>query len=509
MAGVAAWVKEQVRPLFGNAVAERDRRVQLRGAKSVLLWSAYVLVFILVATFAYSAFVTNAYSYSAGVGGSQGDHTLSVLSAQRQLKTFYDTIFNVLGGVVSLIAPVMGASSIVAERQKRLLDLVLSSPVTPGYYVIGKLASCYRYIWLLLLLALPMVSVGVVMGGASWWEVAGSFLTISLSGLVLAAIGVAVSANSQKVVGAVVTSLVLAFATVGLEFGVSASYTFTRFMGRSNEMPVLGTLSPFGATQVVSSVTNIGAVPVPNVILVVPLTLLIVAVLVMAAASALQTRHTRIVTVYRATLAVLAAVGGVVAAGSSPTSPANIIQTAGGFVFFYAFVIPYISCYGAGDPAKYLYDGAPKVRNTFRAAPSGALSYVLLLPVLFFGGVVAGRAGHMDAEGWQALALSGGGTLSLCFAMWGLSRVTSRLGTSIRISQGLSLLTSLITAFLFLLVSATQPYNTGVPMTPFVLLAGGQEMVGAKIGWAVVLFVVGGVLAFVEPAVNKARWAHI
>jgi len=51
------------------------------------------------------------------------------------------------------------------ERQHGPWILVFSAPVAPRYYLVGKTIAVYRYIWMLLILSLPVTAACVVLGG--------------------------------------------------------------------------------------------------------------------------------------------------------------------------------------------------------------------------------------------------------------------------------------------------------------------------------------------------------
>lgn len=47
------WVEETWRTYIGNATSVRDFRVQMRGSKTVLAWSLYLIILLLTGYFAY------------------------------------------------------------------------------------------------------------------------------------------------------------------------------------------------------------------------------------------------------------------------------------------------------------------------------------------------------------------------------------------------------------------------------------------------------------------------
>ncbi len=198
---IGSWIRSSLSCYFGNAATVRDFRVQLRGNRAILLWGFYLLVLI--------GFTMIVYSGSAA--GAQS----SIVDAQRKLREFYQSVMILLAVMINLIAPALTAGSIVMERQRRSLDLVFSAPVTPKYYLVGKMVSSYRYIWMLLILSLPITSACVVLGGATWSDVIAAYLILSSNALIYTAIALLLSTLSRQPVAAVVWSYV---ASIGYSF---------------------------------------------------------------------------------------------------------------------------------------------------------------------------------------------------------------------------------------------------------------------------------------------------
>src|ERR1044072_9677517 len=113
---------------------------------------------------------------------------MSMTDAQHPLKGFYNKIIYLLSTVMWLVAPALTATAIVSERQRKSLDLVFSAPVSPKYYLVGKMLSSYRYVWMLLVLSLPVTAACVVLGGAVWSEGLAAYGLLSLPGVIYTAI---------------------------------------------------------------------------------------------------------------------------------------------------------------------------------------------------------------------------------------------------------------------------------------------------------------------------------
>jgi len=74
--------------------------------------------------------------------------------------------------VITLIALYMAAGSVSKEREDGTLDIMLTTPITPRYYIWGKLRGLVKYLSLLIalpVLSLAIVSLYTVVGRISRW----------------------------------------------------------------------------------------------------------------------------------------------------------------------------------------------------------------------------------------------------------------------------------------------------------------------------------------------------
>ena len=82
-----------------------------------------------------------------------------------------------------LFTPALTAGSISAEKEKRTLDLLLTSKMTPGQIIRGKFLSSMSMIGLLFISSLPTLSLVFVYGGLKLWDFV--FLLLNLYVMVI------------------------------------------------------------------------------------------------------------------------------------------------------------------------------------------------------------------------------------------------------------------------------------------------------------------------------------
>ncbi len=456
MAG-SEWLRQTRRTYFGNAAAQRDFRVQLRGNRSMLLFGLYLAILITVAYFKY--------------GDIAGNTQISVVQAQRELREFYTLIVSLLAGMVAIVTPGLAATTIVMERQRRSLDLVFSAPVAPRYYLVGKTIAVYRYIWMLLILSLPVTAACVVLGGASWSDVLTVYGLLSIHGLLFAAIGLLMSTVSSKPVAAVVWTYVAVAGYLIASTGTAAAYSYRPMMG-GGEVPFMVGLSPFSAIFTVGTYTPMFGYHVPNYLLASLAILVGVRLCLLGAGSILsegrETANLRIHWILMATVCAfgltywLGVAGGYASMASSTafgrSDPRAAVLGYGLFWVLTPLVlaIPTLSAYGDDGFGRQRDNGWFDVRRTFDGTPAGALPYIFLMVLTT---ALAGVIGLVTAGGKMPSALF---AVYVAYAMgfWGLFWAIARVASSYGI--GLKAARTAVVAAVVLLIALPVPFLSAV-----------------------------------------------
>jgi ABC-type transport system involved in multi-copper enzyme maturation permease subunit len=373
-----AWLQENYRVYVGNATATRDFRVQLRGSRAVWLWALYLGVLIVYGIMTYNSSAT--------------EMQVSISEAQTRLNMFYKQIMGLLGVMILLVAPALTATAVVAERQRQSLDLVFSAPVSPKYYLVGKMLSSYRYTWMMLVLSLPVTSACVVLGGSTWGDVLGGYVLLSFHALVLTAIALLMSTVSQKPVAAIVWSYFAAifYSVVGTTVSAMNIVSGMFGMGRQTfEQPFTITFSPFTVSESAPTYTTLFDTRVPNWVFMAIIALLISKIMLLAAGSSLSVFGSAEVKSLRIhgliyTWALMFAIPMALPATGMTASSRSIDSHALSLVYGWCLVplvifLPFITCYGRDQERRFWPDGTFRLRNLFIGTPSGGLPYIWAL----------------------------------------------------------------------------------------------------------------------------------
>lgn len=498
MGAVAAWFQQTRRTYLDNAASVRDYRVQLRGNRSVILFGLYLFVLIAVAMTVYNELA--------------GGTSISVVDAQRRLRDFYGVVTALLGGIVSLVAPALTATSIVMERQRRSLDLIFSAPVTPKYYLVGKMLASYRYTWMLLVLALPVTAACVVLGGASWADVLVTYLALSMHALVFTAMALLMSTLSPKPVSAVVWSYACAIGFLILTFSATASSMIGSFMGRSTqEAPFFVAMNPFYLAYSVNTHTTVWTTEVPNWVFTVVLCALISKLCLLGAGTLLSAQPARELRSLR--LHFLVYLAGLVAytAWESASSTVSVGVITFWFLSPLFLVMPFLSAFGVDAERRYRPNGWFSIRHTFDGTPAGALPYVY---TLIFGCLAAGYAGDYFGNGHRiqsselayVLYIVGFWTM-----FWAIGRFASSMFPGLRSARMLQFASFVVLVLLpipfFATLAASSLYTASASLWDFYILR--PFFIGSSTGAEVVATIYGSITLLLGALIGLAAERNV
>lgn len=429
MATVQDWAKRNFAVYIDNATSKRDFRAQLRGNRSALLWTVYLLAFIGIGMWNY--------------GESVAQGTTNVVAAQKGLQDFYKVVMALLGGMVTLVAPALAATAIVIERERRSLDLVFSAPVSPKLFLVGKMLSAYRYTWMLLVLSLPVTAVCVMLGGATWGEVLSAYVLLSLHGLLYSAIALTVSSMAQKPVSALIWSYASIAGAAIVGGSMAGPYAFTSY--RADDPLAFGvTMSPFAVASAAGTSTPIFGIHIPNWLLFGVLVLFLVRLCLLGAGSVLssygarETRNLRLTGLVGMVLA--GSIATLVTASSLATSTSFSTTDYGYFAgnigaalsLLLTLPLPVLVCYGIDGDRKFWPNGAFSKNEALRGTPAGGLPYILLMLGAAFLSVLV----TAFALGMNSLTPDLFASVWWCGAFWtfcwSLGRLASALTTELR-----------------------------------------------------------------------------
>lgn len=179
-------------PIFAFSAIRR-----MRSARTPLLITLYSLLLALLAYF-------TVYGRFMGATVTLGDMRLSVDG--------YAYMIMLQFALLVLVAPAMTAGSISGERERQTLDLLLVTNTGAVKLVLGKLLESFGFLALMVMCSLPMLSLVLITGGATFAHVLVSVAFLLLTALAALSVGLVCSSLFQRTVTATVMSYLSVFA---------------------------------------------------------------------------------------------------------------------------------------------------------------------------------------------------------------------------------------------------------------------------------------------------------
>jgi len=190
--------------LLNNPVAVKELRSRMRGRRAFVVLTIYLLlmsVFIFFVYLAYLAASQNSFGPSSRQAGK------AVFAAVLAVEVF----------LVLFVGPAFTSGAISGEKERRTYELLRTTLLPARTLVSGKLLSALSYVFLLILVSLPLQSIAFLLGGVAPVEVLLSQLLVALSAVTYALIGLYFSSLMRSTLVATITTFGIA---MFLTFGV-------------------------------------------------------------------------------------------------------------------------------------------------------------------------------------------------------------------------------------------------------------------------------------------------
>lgn len=144
------------------------------------------------------------------------------------------TIFPVLAfcelAVVSLVIPVLTATSISGERERQTLDIMLTTTVKPVSIVLGKLLSAVAVTLMYVVSSLPFLAIAFMVGGLNWSDLFRFVGAVVFVGIYAGSFGIFYSCRKRTSVSATIATIAMIAAIIILTVVAAAvltNYTYT------------------------------------------------------------------------------------------------------------------------------------------------------------------------------------------------------------------------------------------------------------------------------------------
>ncbi len=211
-----------------QTIMVKELRSRMRGRRAFIVLTIYLGILALITYGVYIVVAPNVRGMVGGGGFGFGQANASALIGQSIFSAL--SIFQLI--LVCFIAPAFTAGQISLEREKQTLDLLISTPMRPGAFVIGKLAAALAFVVLMIVAAVPISAIVLMYGGASVDDIVRQQLVLLATALMLGAVGLFFSALLKRTQAATVLTYITVLA---LTLGTALLFGF--WTAVANQMP--------------------------------------------------------------------------------------------------------------------------------------------------------------------------------------------------------------------------------------------------------------------------------
>lgn len=139
-----------------------------------------------------------------------------------EIYTAYVAFFPVLAiselCIIAIIVPIITASSISGERERKTLDVLLTTTTTSYAIIRGKITSAVIRVMMFVLASIPLLSVSFIVGGTSWAALFGFLALACFFAFFAGSIGIFCSSICKKSITSIILSYVIYFVIYGISF---------------------------------------------------------------------------------------------------------------------------------------------------------------------------------------------------------------------------------------------------------------------------------------------------
>ena len=197
-----------------NPIVKKDLQVTARSMRFSWGLFAYEAVVAL-------AFLLGLSSIQSGVVGYYGDGNI-----YQELINLFPVLAIAQVCIVSLIVPVMTASSISGEKERQTFDIMMTTCMSPLSIVFGKVSSAVLRVLFYVMGSLPVMALSFVVGGLSWSVLFYFVLAVIVLSVFAGSIGILCSSLCRRSISAVILTFVMYFVLNILTFCPLFVYLF-------------------------------------------------------------------------------------------------------------------------------------------------------------------------------------------------------------------------------------------------------------------------------------------
>ncbi len=216
-----------------NPIVSKEYRSRMRTWRSPLAMTLYIL---LLGGLGWAVFSSLASAAQNGFGGQSANYGQQLF--------LWLILFQAL--LLTFIVPALTAGAISGERERQTIDLLFVTRIPPFSIIWGKLLASMSFVFILLLLSVPIFSLVFLFGGIEVDQVLTAFLVCAMTALTLGVLGILFSTVTRRTLPSTVAAYVGAFLVVAgsLLWGQLFPTTIDPTSTKAPAPPAVSYLSP-------------------------------------------------------------------------------------------------------------------------------------------------------------------------------------------------------------------------------------------------------------------------
>ncbi len=195
---------------FNSPMIKKDLKVICRSMK--FSWGLFAYEAVLVVVFLFSLSIANIERSYTGV------------TSNTDIYSGYVYFFPAIGitqlMIIALIVPIITASSISGERERKTMDVLMTTTTSPVNIILGKIGSAVVRVMIFVIASIPILSMSFVVGGLSWLALLEYIVLAFFLACFTGSVGIFSSSLCKKSITAIILSYVIYLGIYGVPFVV-------------------------------------------------------------------------------------------------------------------------------------------------------------------------------------------------------------------------------------------------------------------------------------------------
>jgi|GEM_PF-1235950 len=221
--------------LCDNPCIVAELRTRMRGTKGFTVMACYVLLLSIVLLIAFS---------SVWESGSNSG-TSGLLANRTTGRTMFQILTWFQMSLLALIVPAVSAGALTREVERKTIELLALTPLSPGRIVSGRHLAGFLYCMTMLVCTIPLAALCMSFGGISPLEITAVYVSLTAWCFLFAAVSVFFSSLLNGTAAAVLFSYAVVVGYTLGSVGLGGYMMFERlYYGSAGEPFVLGLINP-------------------------------------------------------------------------------------------------------------------------------------------------------------------------------------------------------------------------------------------------------------------------